>query len=74
MLSAMKNPVATTAATGFLMSINAVLEQAFGACQMTGLRSAFHVESAEKTPKVYFYGVLTNLQFFGNIAVAQTSV
>ena len=56
------------------MTINAVLEQAFGARQVAGLRSAFHIESPEKPPKVDLDSVLTDLQFFSDVAVAQTSV
>jgi hypothetical protein len=50
------------------------LKQAFGARQMAGLRAAFHVEPAEQAPQVNFDGVLTDLQLFGNVTVAQASV
>lgn len=50
------------------------LEQAFGARQMAGLRAAFHVEPAEQAPQMHLDSMLADLQFFGNVAVAQASV
>jgi hypothetical protein len=42
--------------------------------QVAGLRAAFHIQPAEQAPQVNLDGVLADLEFFCNIAVAQAFV